>query len=151
MIIGIGTDIIEIDRIEKAMERTSGFIQKSFTSNEIEYFNSKGFKANIVAGNFAAKEAVSKALGTGFRGFGLKDIEILRDHLGKPIVQLSDKIYELIDTKSFNMHVSISHSKDNAIAYAVMEVVWWLKFFQLNSARKWIGRVSKKLGYQELC
>ena len=123
MIIGIGTDIIEIDRIEKAMERTSGFIQKSFTSNEIEYFNSKGFKANIVAGNFAAKEAVSKALGTGFRGFGLKDIEILRDNLGKPIVQLSDKIYELIDTKGFNMHVSISHSKDNAIAYAVMEVV----------------------------
>lgn len=123
MIIGIGTDIIEIDRIEKVMKRTSSFIQKSFTHNEIEYFKSKGFKNNVVAGNFAAKEAVSKALGTGFRGFGLKDIEVLRDQYGKPTVFFSDKIYELIDIKKFNMHVSISHSKENAIAYAVMEVV----------------------------
>lgn len=69
------------------------------------------------------KEAISKAIGTGFRGFGLKDIEVLRDELGKPIVKLSDKIYELLDVKEFNIHISISHSKDNAIAYAVMEVI----------------------------
>lgn len=123
MIIGIGIDIIEINRIEKVMERTNSFIQKSFTNNEIEYFNSKGLKANVVAGNFAAKEAISKALGTGFRGFGLKDIEVLRDNLGKPSVYLSNKIYELTDIKEFIMHVSISHSKENAIAYAVMEAL----------------------------
>lgn len=123
MIIGIGADIVEINRIEKAVNRTNNFIIKSFTSNEIEYFNSKGFKSNIIAGNFAAKEAISKALGTGFRGFGLKDIEILRDSLGKPIVHLSDKIYKLIDITEFNIYVSISHSKENAIAYAVMEVI----------------------------
>ena len=123
MIIGIGTDIIEIHRIEKIMMRTSSFIEKSFTSNEIEYFKSKGLQGNVIAGNFAAKEAISKAIGTGFRGFGLKDIEVLRDGLGKPVVNLSYKIYKLLDIKEFNIHVSISHSKENAIAYAVMEVI----------------------------
>ena len=123
MIIGIGTDIIEIYRIEKIIMRTSSFIEKSFTNNEIEYFKSKGLKGNVIAGNFAAKEAISKALGTGFRGFGLKDIEVLRDKLGKPVVNLSCKIYELLEIKEFNIHVSISHSKENAIAYAVVEVI----------------------------
>jgi len=123
MIIGIGTDIIEINRIEKVMMRTSSFLEKSFTYNEIEYFKLKGFKGNVIAGNFAAKEAISKALGTGFRGFGLQDIEVLRDELGKPVVNLSHKIYKLLDIKEFNIHVSISHSKENAIAYAVMEVI----------------------------
>jgi len=123
MIIGIGTDIIEIERREKVINRTNSFIEKSFTNNEIEYFKSKGLKGNVIAGNFAAKEAISKAMGTGFRGFGLKDIEVLRDKLGKPIVKLSDKIYELLDIKEFNIHISISHSKENAIAYAVMEVI----------------------------
>lgn len=123
MIIGIGIDIIEINRIEKVVKRANSFIEKSFTHNEIEYFNSKGFRGNTIAGNFAAKEAISKALGTGFRGFGLRDIEVLRDKLGKPTVHLSDKIYELIDITEFTMYVSISHSKENAIAYAVMEVI----------------------------
>lgn len=123
MIIGIGIDIVEISRIEKIMKRTSSFIEKSFTNNEIEYFKLKGLKGNVIAGNFAAKEAVSKAIGTGFRGFGLKDIEVLRDELGKPVVNLSDKIYKLLGIKGFNMHISISHSKENAIAYAVMEEI----------------------------
>ena len=123
MIIGIGIDIIEINRIEQVMLRTSSFVEKSFTSNEIEYFKLKGLKGNVIAGNFAAKEAISKAIGTGFRGFGLKDIEVLRDELGKPVVNLSYKIYKLLDIKEFNIHVSISHSKENAIAYAVMEVI----------------------------
>jgi len=123
MVIGIGIDIIEISRIEKIMKRTSSFIEKSFTDNEIDYFKLKGLKGNVVAGNFAAKEAISKAIGTGFRGFGLKDIEVLRDELGKPVVNLSEKIYKLLDRKDFNMHISISHNKENAIAYAVMEAI----------------------------
>lgn len=123
MIIGIGTDIIEINRIENVMKRTKSFIEKSFSEEEIKYFISKGFRSNVVAGNFAAKEAISKAIGTGFRGFGLKDIEVLRDELGKPIVILSSKIYEILEVKEFNIHVSISHSKENAIAYAIMEVI----------------------------
>lgn len=123
MIIGIGTDIIEIERIEKVINRTNSFIEKSFTSNEIEYFKTKGLKGNVIAGNFAAKEAISKAIGTGFRGFTLKDIEVLRDEFGKPVVKLSNKIHGLLNVGQFNIHVSISHSRENAIAYAVIEVI----------------------------
>lgn len=122
MIIGIGTDIIEIKRIEKVINRTTSFVEKAFTKDEIMYFKAKGLKANVIAGNFAAKEAVSKAFGTGFRGFGLKDIEILRDELGKPFVRLSSNLYKKLGINEFTMHISISHSKENAIAYAVMEV-----------------------------
>lgn len=123
MIAGIGTDIIEIDRIDSAIKRTPKFIDKVFTYKEKEYFKSKNFRAEVMAGNFAAKEAISKALGTGFRGFGLLDIEVLRDEKGKPIVNLSDKICEILSLNNFNIHISISHSRENAIAYAVMEVV----------------------------
>ncbi|MGO5135572.1 holo-ACP synthase [Clostridium butyricum] len=123
MIIGIGTDIIEIERIEIAVKRTKGFINKLFTENEINIFESRGFKSEVIAGNFAAKEAVSKALGTGFRGFGVKDIEILRDELGKPVVNLNSNVYEILNRKDVNIHLSISHNRTSAIAYAVMEVV----------------------------
>lgn len=123
MITGIGTDIIEIYRIDSAVKRTASFIDKVFTYKEKEYFKIKNFKAEVMAGNFAAKEAVSKALGTGFRGFGLLDIEILRDEKGKPVVNLSDKICEMLSLNNFKIHVSISHSRENAIAYAVLEVI----------------------------
>lgn len=121
MIIGIGTDIIEIDRVKKAVSRSNRFLERAFTEKEIEYFRSRNLSANTIAGNFAAKEAVSKALGSGFRQFGLRDIEILRDNLGKPIVNLDEKIYKIIGKRNFKIYVSISHSNDNAIAYSIME------------------------------
>ncbi|AOR24679.1 holo-ACP synthase [Clostridium taeniosporum] len=123
MIKGIGTDIVEIERMNKAIENNINFISRYFTENEIQYFKSRKFKANTIAGNFAGKEAISKALGSGFRGFGLKDIEILRDDLGKPIVNLSNKLYEKFDLKNHNIFVSISHSNTDAIAYAIIEVI----------------------------
>lgn len=123
MIIGIGTDIIEIDRIETAVKRTKNFINKVFTEKEIKIFETRGFKSEVIAGNFAAKEAVSKAVGTGFRSFGLKDIEILRDEFGKPVVNLSNKVYEVLKRKDLNIYVSISHNRTNAIAYAIMEAI----------------------------
>ncbi|WP_294403422.1 holo-ACP synthase [uncultured Clostridium sp.] len=121
MIIGIGTDIIEIERIENAVKRTNSFLNKLFTENEMKIFEARGFKSEVIAGNFAAKEAVSKAVGTGFRDFGVKDIEILRDKLGKPLVNLSDKVYDVLGRSDVNIHISISHNRTNAIAYAVME------------------------------
>lgn len=125
MIIGIGTDIIEIERIENAVKRTNGFLNKLFTENEMKIFESRGFRSEVIAGNFAAKEAVSKAVGTGFRDFGVKDIEILRDKLGKPLVNLSDKVYDVLGRSDVNIHISISHNRTNAIAYAVMEAAEW--------------------------
>lgn len=121
MILGIGTDIIEIDRIRTAINRTPSFLKKAFTENEIELFNSRGMRVETIAGNFAAKEAISKALGTGFRGYGLKDFEILRDELGKPIVNLSKEAKERSGNKTLNINVSISHNKTNAIAFVIVE------------------------------
>lgn len=122
MIIGIGTDVIEIERIKKALEKNPKFLQRIYTEREIEYFKSVGFRINSIAGNFAGKEAVSKALGTGFRDFGIKDIEILRDKLGKPIVILKGKALEkLPKNKECNIHISISHSRNNAIANVILE------------------------------
>jgi len=120
MIIGIGTDIIEIDRIERAIKKNNGFLNKIFTFREIEMFKERSMRSEVIAGNFAAKEAISKALGTGFRGFSLIDIEILRDELGKPIAYLSNKIEENIIAE-YRLNVSISHNRTSAIAFAVLE------------------------------
>ena len=123
MILGIGTDIIEIERIDKAIKNNPRFIYKVFTEKEIEYFQGRGFKPQHAAGGFAAKEAISKALGTGFRKFSMKDIEIFRDSLGKPKVLLYGKAQELAKIHGdYIVHLSISHDGDKAIAYAILEV-----------------------------
>ncbi|MGL5822857.1 MAG: holo-ACP synthase [Sarcina sp.] len=123
MILGIGTDIIEIQRIKKAIERSDKFIERNFSIKEIEYFKLRNFKFETIAGNFAAKEAISKAIGSGFRGFGLKDISILRNDLGKPFVELEKVVDDIIKNiiPQYKIHISISHSKENAIAYAILE------------------------------
>lgn len=121
MILGIGTDIIEIDRISRAIDNTPMFLEKIFTKREIEQLTRSKLRVESVAGNFAVKEAVSKALGTGVRGFNFKDIEVLRDELGKPVVEVSDKIKELIKVNNYLFNVSISHNRTCAIAFVVIE------------------------------
>jgi holo-[acyl-carrier protein] synthase len=123
LIIGVGIDIVEIRRIKSAMESNERFLEKIFTSGELEYLRSRNLRPEYVAGRFAAKEAVSKALGTGFRGFDFKDIEIDRTTLGKPLVILKGKA-KLIAKKEgqYNIHLSISHGEDSAVAYAILEV-----------------------------
>ena len=123
MISGIGVDIVEIRRIKDAISKHANFIDKMFSKNEIEYLKSRNLRPEFVAGRFAAKEAVSKTLGTGFSGFEFKDIEIDRTSAGKPIVVLKGKA-KMIAQKhgNYKIHLSISHGVDNAIAYAVMEV-----------------------------
>lgn len=122
MIIGVGVDIVEIRRIKEAIERNDNFIDKLFDKEEIEYLKSRGMRPEYVAGRFAAKEAVSKALGTGFRSFSFKDIVIDRTALGKPIVVLKGKAKLIAQKNGGNkIHISISHGEDSAIAYAVLE------------------------------
>ncbi|MBI6873249.1 holo-ACP synthase [Clostridium aciditolerans] len=123
MIIGIGVDIVEIRRIKEAISKHANFIDRMFSKNEIEYLKSRNLRPEFVAGRFAAKEAVAKALGTGFSGFEFKDIEIDRTAAGKPLVVLKGKA-KLMAQKygDYKIHISISHGIDNAIAYAVMEV-----------------------------
>lgn len=124
MILGIGVDIVEIRRIKEAMERNDNFINKLFNKEEIEYLKLRGFRPEYAAGRFAAKEAVSKALGTGFRGFGFKDIVIDRTALGKPIALLKGKanlIAKELGSGGYKINISISHGEDSAIAYVIIE------------------------------
>lgn len=123
MIVGIGVDIIEIKRIEEAMERNHNFAAKVFTLKERQYMQDKKTIAQHAAGMFAAKEAVSKALGTGIRGFSMGDIEVVRDELGKPNVILQGAAHQIAaNFGEYRIHLSISHSKDNAVAYVLIEV-----------------------------
>lgn len=123
MIVGVGVDIVEIDRISKALNKNGNFISKTFTENEQEYMRGKKSMDQHAAGMFAAKEAVAKALGTGFRGFFLKDIEVIRDDKGKPSIILHNGAKDIAQQLgAYIIHLSISHEKSNAIAYAVLEV-----------------------------
>lgn len=121
MILGVGIDIIEISRIEKAISNDA-FLERVYTEKERKYFESRGGRAEVAAGNFAAKEAVAKAMSLGFRYFGFKDIEILRDAFGKPYVILHNAAKNMINSRSI-IHVSISHSRGNAVANAVIETL----------------------------
>lgn len=124
MILGVGIDIVEIQRIKEAIEKNSLFLQKVYTQNEIEYLKSRNFRPEYAAGRFAAKEAISKALGTGFMQYSIRDIEIDRNAKGKPVVVLRGKAKQIAHKfGEYKIHLSISHSKENAIAYAVLEVI----------------------------
>lgn len=119
-ILDIGIDIIEIDRIKNAIERNPRFLEKIFTREEIKYFESKGMKIESIAGNFAAKEAISKSIGTGIRDFNFSDIEVLRNDIGKPIVKTYNNLKQIcIDYNVLEIKVSISHGKDYAVANAI--------------------------------
>ncbi len=117
----VGIDSIEISRIEKSLE-IKGFLEKVFSAEEIEFFKSRNMRAESIAANFAAKEAFSKALGTGIRGFSLNEISVLRDELGAPYLKLCGKALEVSAGLSFK--VSITHTKTvaSAIVLAIDEV-----------------------------
>ena len=121
MIHGVGTDIIEIERIKRSIERhRQHFLDRVFTEKEQEYCLRHRESERHFAGRFAAKEAVVKALGTGFtRGIGWLDIEIENDSSGKPFVKLSSRLQEFFGAT--NLSISISHCRNYAVAFAVHE------------------------------
>ena len=123
MITGIGTDIIEISRIEKLLtQQGERGLNRIFTAKEIEYCQQKVKKGESFAGRFAAKEALFKAAGTGWRdGLNWTDFEILNNDLGKPEVFLFGKAKSVFD--NCQIHLSISHNKTQAIAFAVVEKI----------------------------
>lgn len=123
MIIGIGTDIIEIERVKKAAERTRRFLDKLLTPVERKnMYKGDKYAYTSIAGVFAAKEAVSKALGTGFVTFEMTDIEILKDEKGKPLVKLYNGAKVRADELGIHqIHVSISHCRAYATAFAITE------------------------------
>jgi len=116
-----GVDIVQISRIQKALEKNrEGFLKRIFTEKEIEYIKKRRYNPKTIAGLFAAKEAISKALGTGIGEVGWKDMEVGHTDKGKPIVILSEKIQPLLKELSIGrMDLSISHDGDYAIAFVI--------------------------------
>lgn len=124
MIAGIGTDIVEVYRIREALERTPRFEERVFTDQEIAYCRSKGVKQyESFAGRYAAKEALFKALGTGWRGeLAWRDIDVLVNDLGAPRISVSGEVLANLTSVGFTqISLSISHTEHYAVAYVVIE------------------------------
>lgn len=122
MIKGIGIDIIEVSRVETAYKKNKRFLEKVFSKEEISYIESRNFNSFTVSGLFSAKESVSKALGTGIRGFSWTDIEITHDSLGKPLVVLKNGARDIaLKNNIDNIILSISHIKEQAISISLAE------------------------------
>ena len=124
-VLGIGMDIVETKRIAESIERFGDrFLQRVFLDGEISYSNRMKFPHLHLAARFAAKEAISKAFGTGIgREVGWRDLEIVREANGQPRVQLHGRAAEYAKTRSVqSIHVSLSHTTDYAAASAVIMV-----------------------------
>ena len=123
MIIADGCDLIEIERIAKALQREN-FCTRIYTATELSYAESKKNqrKAASLAAVFAAKEAVAKALGVGLGQIGWREIEVRHDELGKPFVALSGRARALAEERGVkNIHLSLSHSREYALAMVILE------------------------------
>lgn len=122
MIVGIGTDIIEIESVAREIEKER-LLEKYFSEDELKFLDEQaGAKIPTAASCFAAKEAFSKALGTGVHGFVLKEVEILRDDKGKLILRLKDDARQVaLSRGAKRYHVSISHCKEYAMATVILE------------------------------
>ncbi len=120
MIVGTGVDIIEIDRVRRAVDRHRSFVDRFFDPREADYYRHRNMNISSIAGGFAAKEAVAKAMGTGLSFFNWKEIAVLRDLKGKPTVELRGRAKDICCSKWIDeILISISHSRDYAIAQAI--------------------------------
>lgn len=123
-IVGLGTDIAEIERVEKALDRSGEpFAKRILTDAEFEKFSAIKQQGRFLAKRFAAKEAASKALGTGIAlGVTFHDFEITNDQLGKPVLIFSGKALELSEQKQVeHIHLSISDERHYAVATVILE------------------------------
>jgi holo-[acyl-carrier protein] synthase len=125
MIFGIGTDIVEVSRIEDSLARFGEhFAQRILTEREWQAFELSQTKARFLAKRFAAKEAFAKALGTGLRvPATFQNIGVAHDDLGKPVLDLAPELQALLDQRGIRFqHLSISDEKALAVAFVVLEI-----------------------------
>jgi holo-[acyl-carrier protein] synthase len=123
-VIGIGVDLVECARIEHSLERFGErFLHRVFTPGEIEYSQSMKFPARHLAARFAAKEAVSKAFGTGIgKSMGWKDIDVRRKESGEPYLVLEGGAKKLADERKVSkVLITLSHTEHHAMAVVVLE------------------------------
>jgi holo-[acyl-carrier protein] synthase len=124
LIVGLGLDIAEIDRIKAAIDRHGApFLERVFTPNEVAYCERYKNKFERYAGRFAAKEAAMKALGTGWSGgVRWRDIEVVRAASGKPSLQLAGVAHEIADRLGVkSIALTITHSGNVALAEVIFE------------------------------
>lgn len=122
MIYGIGTDIAEVKRFERWVKNPR-MIERFFNEKEITDGKNISAMCQHLAVRFAAKEAFSKALGTGLSGFDLKDVYITKDENGKPVLNFQKSAVKLLKEKcgECRVHVSLSHEKEYGLAFVVIE------------------------------
>ena len=124
MIGGIGVDIVDISRIQALLDRYGvRFLERVYTKAEVEYAMNGANKAERLAGRFAVKEAVMKALGTGkSQGILWRDVETLRGRLGKPTVHLHGQAVKWVKLRGYGVvHASITHDGGKAMAFVILE------------------------------
>ena len=114
----VGVDVIEIERVERALGRfAERFLRRVYTAVEVAFCRGR---VHELAARFAAKEAVMKALGTGARGAAWREIEVLPNHRGKPLVYLYGRAKERAEAIGLRgLDVSMSHSREYAVAFVV--------------------------------
>ena len=125
-IVGIGVDIVDNNRI-KVLIKNKNFINRTFSKKEISISNKHLHKTNFFSKRFAAKEAFSKALGTGIsNGINFKEIIVLNEKSGKPYIKLTDKTKKVVEKKlkkkNFKVSLSIADEKDYAVAFVTISI-----------------------------
>ncbi len=108
----IGVDIVFIPRLKEIIDRKENFIKRFFSEKENDFFESRCYNIETIAGNFAVKEALIKAIGLGIMDIDLRNISVLRESSGKPYVEISDKRYS-----DLKVEVSISHDRDYVVGF----------------------------------
>ena len=124
MIVGIGVDIVDVERVKVLLERyRERFVRRVFTEAEADYAGRSVREAERLAGRFAVKEAVLKAFGTGkSQGILWRDVETVRGAMGKPEVKLYNKADKYMKKlKGKRIHVSITHYAGKAVAFVIIE------------------------------
>ena len=119
MIAGIGVDEIEISRVKRLL-RSHARLDRIYGGEELRQLRTLG-RAQSFAANFCAKEAFAKALGTGLRGFRLSEVQLLREETGRPYYKLSGQAEKLALQRGLVFHISVTHTKTTAAAFAVAE------------------------------
>lgn len=115
----VGIDTVEIKRIEALLQRQERFLERVFSSEEREEFFKRNNKTEHIAAAFAAKEAFSKAIGTGVAGFNLNEVSLLHENNGKPYLSFSGKAEELVSKSGLSFDISITHTESVATAIVI--------------------------------